>query len=296
MRSSGSSRQFPRRTYPGADRLEHVPGRIHDEAALRLGFRGRRRRHRRGQGRGLIDQAAELLVRQRVPLLAGVLVTPAAVLVEPPDVRPEVTDGPGQFRQVVPVHAAHHGGQLQADAGFIGDQPGRRHHLVEVGLVPPHLAVHLGRRALDGDADQGEVGQPQPLVKAPAQELAVGVEHRGLAAPPEGGRVLADLAEQQRLPAAEGHRAGGRGRERLEDVIPVLDWVLPRHRPVAEVAGEVTVTRCPPVDRRNLSLRPGRQRRAFRFSQRSASAQRASSSNQKSVHRRPCQWRRMGVS
>jgi hypothetical protein len=58
----------------------------------------------------------------------------------------------------------------------------------------PHGAVHAGRRAFQGDAGQGEVGQPQPLAQAPAQQLAVGVEHRGLAAPPQRGGVLADRA------------------------------------------------------------------------------------------------------
>ena len=69
--------------------------------------------------------------------------------------------------------------------------------------------MRFERRAVYRDADQGEVSQSQPLVKAPTQEFAVGVEHHRLAALSERGRVLADLAEQQRLPAAESHHASG---------------------------------------------------------------------------------------
>ena len=52
--------------------------------------------------------------------------------------------------------------------------------------------------------------------------------------------------------------------------------VLARHGPVAEVAREVAVTGHPPVDRRDLGLRPSRQRRLHCLSQGSASVQRAS--------------------
>jgi hypothetical protein len=73
------------------------------------------------------------------------------------------------------------------------------------------------------------------LVKAPTQELTVGVEHGGLAELPEGGRVLVDLAEQERFSAAEGHHARGGSRERLEDLGPTLDRILTRYGSVAKI-------------------------------------------------------------
>src|SRR5208282_6480930 len=73
----------------GADRLQDVPRRVDDEAALRFGFGSRSRRHWCGQVRSRLDDTLELVLRQPVPLLAEVLVAPAAVLVEPPDIRGE---------------------------------------------------------------------------------------------------------------------------------------------------------------------------------------------------------------
>ena len=215
------------------------------------------------------------------------LIALAAVLVQPPDVGGEVADGCRQRGQVVPVHRADHGGQLQPDARFPGDQPGRLDHLAEIRLLPPHRAVDVCRRSLDRDAGHGKVGQAESLIQAPAQELAVGVEHDGLAAPPQRGRVLADPADQQRFAAAQRHHARGGGRERPKDAGTALDRVLARHRPVAEVAGEVAVTGHPPVDRRDLGLRPSRKQRPHCLSQGSASVQRASFPDLKSAHQRP---------
>src|SRR6516225_4698635 len=138
---------IPAPQVPGSGRLKDIAGRVDDKAALRLGFARRCRRYRCRQISGLLYRALEYVVRQPVPLLAKVLVTSAAVLVETPDVRGKVTDGPGQSGQVFPVDAAYHGGQLQPDVRLLGHQPGRLDHLVEICHLSPHRAVNLGRRA-----------------------------------------------------------------------------------------------------------------------------------------------------
>ena len=67
--------------------------------------------------------AAHNQYRQRVPLLPAVLIAPAAVLVEPPDVRADLAHGCRQRGQVIPVHRADHGGQLQPDIRFRPERP-----------------------------------------------------------------------------------------------------------------------------------------------------------------------------
>ena len=53
--------------------------------------------------------------------------------------------------------------------------------LADSGTPPPAKVDPYIGRTIDGNADNGEVGQTESLVNSPAQQLAVGVENGGLA-------------------------------------------------------------------------------------------------------------------
>jgi hypothetical protein len=144
-----------------------------------------------------------------VALLADVLAAAAAVLVQPPHVRPESLDEFGQAVQVAAVHGADDGADLQPRAGLAGDEFRRVQCLGQVGLGPAHGPVHAGRGSVDGQSHDTEGAETESLLHPPGQQRAVGVQDRPFPGAGENAGVFVDLADQERLAAAERH---GRGR------------------------------------------------------------------------------------